>query len=209
MTIADPGRGITLGRHLGKPGGMFDGLASDNVIKDFIDALQGHRGRGAWWAPGVFRDDYRKQEHWIGTWCVGIDGDFYANGAGHSTPPPAARSLAPSALMAETLYHDTPRGFRGIIVLDRFVSSADEYAKLARGVKVRIERGLEKAGILGRVAWGADAKGKKVRVVERDGFIVDEAALFDRAWLFFTPNATVEGEASPRRAEVQIVRGVQ
>ncbi len=198
--------GITLGRHLQNPRGIFDPIED---ISELATRLRQHHGPGAWWAPGIFAGDYRNQENWLGTWFVAIDGDYYAKGAGHSAPPDEKRVLVASALMDGTGFHGTPRGFRNILPLDRFVSSAEEYEKLAHGVKVLIERGLERVGVLGLVAWGRDADGKKARIVERDGFIVDTGALFDRARLFFTPNATVEGEASPRRADIHVIGGAR
>lgn len=206
MKIAEHPRGITRGRHLHKPGGIFEPIDADDPVAAIALVLQEHGGRGAWWAPGIFEDDVRHGDRWRGAWTLGIDGDYYAKGQGHSPPPDDARKVLVSALalvLAGALYHDTPRGFRNVLLLDRCITDKDEYAKVANAVKHRIERALAEAGLLGNVrrVAGGDV------VVERDGFIVDTGALFDRARLYFTPNAIVEGEASPRRAEIIVLGG--
>ena len=83
------------------------------------------------------------------------------------------------------------------------MTDKDEYMKVATAVQRRVERALAGAGILGEVRRVA---GGEV-VVERDGFIVDTGALFDRARLFFTPNAAVEGEPTARSAKIVLLGG--
>jgi len=51
--IATPG--FTLGRRLEKPGGAFEALSCGNVVQELVTHIQGHRGRGAWWAPVLDR----------------------------------------------------------------------------------------------------------------------------------------------------------
>lgn len=206
MKVAEHSPGITLGRHLHKPGGAFEPIEGDGLGAALALVLQEHRGPGAWWAPGIFEDDVRQGDRWRGAWTLGVDGDYYAKGLGHAPPPDHARALLVPALarvLAGALYHDTPRGFRNVLVLDRCITDKDEYTKLATAIQRRVERGLAGAGILGEVrrVGGGDV------VVERDGFIVDTGALFDRARLYFAPNAVVEGEPAPRRAEIVTLGG--
>ncbi len=206
MKIAQE-RGITLGRHLENPGGIFDPIED---VSELATRLHQHNGRGAWWAPGIFADDYRKQENWLGTWTLGVDGDYYAQHAGHSAPPAESRVLVAPALagvISGALFHETPRGFRSILLLDRFIDDAEEYAAIVKVIQLRIERALLAAGIFGEVQRKRDVVCRSTVVVEREGFVVDTGALFDRARLYFTPNATVADEASPRKAEVFLLGG--
>jgi hypothetical protein len=118
MKVAEQSRGITLGRHLHKPGGIFEPIEGDDLGATLAVALQEHAGRGAWWAPGIFEADVRHGDRWRGAWTLGIDGDYYAKGLGHSPPPDQARELLMPALgcvLARALYHDTPRGFRNVL----------------------------------------------------------------------------------------------
>jgi hypothetical protein len=206
MKVAEHSRGITLGRHLHEPGGIFEPIEGDDLGAALAVVLKKHGGRGAWWAPGIFKDDVRRGDRWRGAWTLGIDGDYYAKGLGHSPPSDDTRkSLVPALanVLAGALYHETPRGFRTVLLLDRCTLDKEEHTKLATAIQRRVERGLADAGVLGvvrRVAGGNV-------VVERDGLIVDTGALFDRARLFFTPNAAVEGEPLARRAEIVVLGG--
>lgn len=139
-------------------------------------------------------------------WTLGVDGDYYEKGLGHSPPPDDARkSLVPALanVLAGALHHETPRGFRNVLLLDRCIIDKEEHTKLATVIRRRVERGLADADILGVVRRGT---GGGVSV-ERERFIVDTGALFDRARLFFTPNAAVEGEPTARRAKIVVLGG--
>ncbi len=204
--VAEHQRGITLGRHLHKPNGIFDPLDDVDTVSALALVLQEHGGRGAWWAPGIFDYDVRHGDRWRGAWTLGVDGDYYAKGHGHSPPPDYARKRLVSALalvLAGALYHDTPRGFRNVLLLDRCITDKEEYTKLATAVGSRVERALANAGLLGNMR----RVGSGDVVVEQHGFIVDTGALFDRARLYFTPNAIVEGEPAARRADIIVLGG--
>ena len=98
MKVAERSPGITLGRHLHNPGGIFEPIGGADLALSLAEALDQHRGRGAWWAPGLFEDDVRHGDRWRGAWTLGVDGDYYAKGLGHSPPPDDAPKFLVPAL---------------------------------------------------------------------------------------------------------------
>lgn len=206
MMIEDLDRRVTLGRRLHLPQAKRVSLGL-NTPESLAATLASRGGVGAWWSPHLFASDYRTSDNWEGTSLLACDVDYYAAPPrGHSVAPVDVVTKLVGAAMPGDLFHLTPRGFRLVFVLDRFVSSAGEFEKVARGTKRLLERALTDASLLGATRW-TTVEGRRALVVDHEGYVVDDGAHFDRARLFWTPNAHADGEPAVRLAEVRVLKG--
>jgi len=144
--------------------------------------------REGWWAPGVFKDDYRKGENWRAAQVAGLDVDYHdANGEHAALPPEVAAAIKAAAQCGDlpgNLAHLTPRGLRIIPILDAQVTDRDEMKRVLGGACTLVELALQKLAL----AAASRGNGK-----EYNGLSVDRAASMDLARFLYMPRSIVKG----------------
>lgn len=205
---------ITTGEGLDHPQGKIIALGEGDVglgLSSKIDELRGHE---AWFSFHRWERSYALTEHWEASCGFGLDLDYYSKVGQpkrHSAPPAAAaaalaRTVANAVVLTHaSAYHSTPRGARLLLATEE-ITDAAQYKAAAEGAAALVERLLLESHLLGAL-W-LDGDGRVVKdaqgepVVVRDGFVLDRAALFDRARRFFAPRAIVRGVQ--RDGDVQV-----
>ncbi len=179
---------ITLGSGRTNPRGQRLDLSGEP--RDALaQAIAGHRGPEAWWAPSTWRDDHRAGDGWEGACAVVLDLDT----DGHVAIDPAlARRVIAALDDLANLAHGTPHGVRAALMLEVPAIDAAEYQRACLGAAELVRVALAEAGV--------------------EGLTVDPKPLRDLARMFWTPQARVEcsrpgHDCEPQRvAEVELLR---
>lgn len=110
---------ITLGRGKREARGKRVELGSDVGIS-LAEVLSEHTGVEAWWSGGIFNNNHRTNDTWIGQQVLGIDVDHLDHLGQHAFLTPEARQTLEAELPKAPCAwrHLTPRGARLIFVLD-------------------------------------------------------------------------------------------
>ncbi|MGE0190441.1 MAG: DUF3987 domain-containing protein [Planctomycetota bacterium] len=178
---------LTLGTGTSNPQGRR--VPWDGTADDLARILRDHTGHEAWWAPGRFRDDYRKastepdeEPRWLGSRLVGVDVDFHDGKRGHAH----LTSQVADAITANpppcSLWHLTPAGLRIVFVLDEELTDVALWRRVARGAVSVVSEWVTRARLT--------------------GLQIDAGASCDPARFFFAPTCHAKG--SDRTAEVHV-----
>lgn len=179
-------RAVTLGLGLRRPDGRRVPLDPADPVRSLASLVGAHAGDEAWWAPFEFEGDRRSRDAWRSSSAVVVDLDYL-------TPPPAGESewvhsavpenvaAAAERLLAPllNLSHRTPRGLRAVFVLDEPEPDGDLQDDAARGAALLVETAVHELLPFG----------------DSGGLSVDQTPVLDRARLFYSPRATVQGVA--------------
>lgn len=143
------------------------------TVSDVAAVIEAHDGPEAWFCASAFDGDYRCGAGWLAALGACVDIDWLDKDDG---PPPCVKHDALARLCQGwsggplSIAWRTPNGVRGLVLLRRAVTDAEEYLRIARGILAR---------------WEA------VRLPE--GFAVDRRCTMDRARLQWAPRAHVKG----------------
>jgi hypothetical protein len=145
-----------------------------------VEVLSKHTGAEAWVSFHEFEGDHRAKENWRSSCAIVHDIDFHDEAGAKATPPAAQRALLEqhARKIGATLYYATPHGGRVGFVLREQIRDAVAWVRAARALGARLDS-----------------------LLHGTGFSVDTNASYDRARLYWTPTAMVDGEQ--RSAVVQ------
>ncbi|MCA9316879.1 MAG: DUF3987 domain-containing protein [Planctomycetes bacterium] len=178
---------LTAGAGTSNPQGR--SVSWDGTADGLARILRGHTGHETWWAPGRFRDDYRKvsteqgeEPRWLGSRLVGVDVDFHNGKQGHAhLTAEVADSIAASPPPC-SLWHLTPAGVRIVFVLDHELTDVALWRRVARGAVSVVSEWVTRARLT--------------------GLQIDAGASCDPARFFFAPTCRAKG--ADRTAEVHV-----
>lgn len=143
----------------------------------------------AWFSGHLWAGDYRASERWEATTAIVLDVDHHGTATDarrrHTTPPDERRrAIETSGLegVCSCWYH-TPRGLRAVFGLEAPITTTDGLARATTGAAAVVSRVLRDADVHAR----RDRNGKPL-----DGYAPD-VATYDRARLYYLPNAIVGG----------------
>ncbi|MCC7399490.1 MAG: AAA family ATPase [Planctomycetes bacterium] len=139
-------RRITLGRDRTKAIGEREVVVSSP--DDLAAVLNEHVGDEAWICCGTFVDRHRKDATVTGLSVLFADLDYYDAKGKRAAPPDDVSVRMESAAheVGTTVYHNTPRGGRAIVLLDRVCKDV-EWRSAAKALCERFEAQLAGTGI--------------------------------------------------------------
>ena len=178
---------VTVGEGRTRPQGrVLELVKVDEVgpVRAVMEALQGQpRKVERWWSPHNWTNAYRQAAQWQSSIGVAVDLDYEPKEESpHPTLVLALDKMSREGKIPCSLFHMTPHGMRAIFIYDEPCKDRDLQIAASRGAANIIERALA-----------------AVDVFE---YVVD-AATWDLARFFYTPNAIAKGV--PRNDEVILV----
>lgn len=138
---------LTLGRGANQPQGRTISLAPPYPEAIFATLAGQAPDVESWFSLHVWKDDYRKKEHWKESIGVAVDVDYTQP----EMPPPGLpdRLLdsARSGLIPGCIFHLTPHGARVIFAYETACAHRDLQIAASKGAGVLVDRALADLGL--------------------------------------------------------------